>query len=146
MRHKTLLVLTFILVFSVLVIDSHAWTGMKRITWTAAMSEHSAVAVGPGSAIHVVWVEYVGGVNEEIYYKMSSDGGATWSASARLTYNSGFSRAPAIAVDSVGRAHVVWYDSSSSNWELYYKRRTAAGVWSIPKRLTYTSKKSEYPP
>ncbi len=54
-------------------------------------------------------------------YKGSTDEGATWSAAQRLTWTSGWSYFPAIAIDSSNTIHVVWYDDSLGNYEIYYK-------------------------
>jgi len=44
----------------------------------------------------------------------------------RLTYTSGFSGSPAIAVQSANKLHVVWEDNTTGNFELYYKKSTDA--------------------
>ncbi len=60
--------------------------------------------------------------NEEIYYKKSTDGGTTWKQK-RLTWNSGESILPVIAVDSSGNFHVVWEDDSPGNDEIFYTHK-----------------------
>jgi len=69
-----------------------------------------------------------------------------WSSTKRLTWNSGYSYDPAIATDPSGNIHVVWYDSTSGNTEIYYKRSTDGGsTWQLTKRLTWNSGESRYP-
>ena len=86
----------------------------------------------------VVWRAYrlyeIGGgvIVEEVglWYKTSTDGGATWSAETRLTTGSDF--APAATVTSAGRVMVVWqrYD------ELWQRTSSNAGVtWSAETRI-----------
>jgi hypothetical protein len=70
--------------------------------------------------IFVVWHESNSG-NFEIYYKRSTDTGSTWTT-MRLTWNSGDSVAPDIAVDANGRIHVAWGDNTPGNYEMYYKK------------------------
>jgi len=41
----------------------------------------------------------------------------------QLTYNSGWSEHPGIAVDSNDHLHIVWDDNSPGNFEIYYNRR-----------------------
>jgi len=45
--------------------------------------------------------------NEEIFYIHSTDSGATWIGTTRLTWNAGESCDPSIAVDPGGGIHVV---------------------------------------
>jgi hypothetical protein len=47
---------------------------------------------------------------------------AEWTASQRITWTSGSSEHPAIAVDSLGYPHVVWDDYTPWNSEIYYKK------------------------
>jgi len=58
----------------------------------------------------------------EIYYRKSTDGGAHWTAGRRLTWTSGLTQNPALAVDSSGNIHVVWDNNGSGNAEIYYKK------------------------
>jgi len=116
------------------------WTPAKRITWTSNLSIKPAIAIDSYNDIHVVWMDTPG--NYEIYYKKSTDGGGTWTASKRLTWTSGSSSSPAIAIDSINLIHVVWhdYDSKSGNYEIFYKRSADRGAtWSTAKTLTWTS-------
>ena len=72
-----------------------------------------------------VIVEEVG-----LWYKTSTDGGATWSAETRLTTGSDF--APAATVTSAGRVVVVWqrYD------EMWQRTSSNGGVtWSAETRI-----------
>lgn len=46
---------------------------------------------------------------------------ADWTVSRRITWTSGESCDPATAIDSGGTIHVVWYDDSLGNYEIYYK-------------------------
>jgi hypothetical protein len=120
------------------------WSSVKRLTWTSAESRDSAVAVDPSNNIHVVWYDGTSG-NYEIYHKRSTNGGVNWSGTKRLTWKSGGSFSPAIAMDSNNNGHVVWYDFSPGNYEIYYKKSTDVGVtWSGVKRLTWTSGESRY--
>jgi hypothetical protein len=68
-----------------------------------------------------VWEDDVSG-KEEVYFRRSPDGGVTWASSQRLTWNSGYSLGPSIAIDSSGFPHVIWWDDTPGNFEIYYKR------------------------
>ncbi len=117
----------------------------KRLSWTSGQSENAAIAVDASGKIHVVWQDATTG-NFEIYYKKSPDGGVTWTTGQRLTFTSGSSGSPAIAVDTSLNLHVVWQDDTSGNYEIYHKKSTDGGLaWTTSKRLTWTSGGSEHP-
>jgi len=121
------------------------WSSVKRLTWTSGDSRSPAIAVDSGGHIHVVWHDMTPG-NLEIYHKTSSNGGATWSANQRLTWNPGYSYYPDIAIDSGDTIHVVWNDGSTDNIELLYRSSTDGGAtWSPAQRITWTSGSSFHP-
>jgi BNR repeat-like domain len=122
------------------------WTPAKRLTWNSGMSTWPALAVDSSGAFHLVWNDDTPG-NTEIYYKKSTDGGATWSAGKRLTVTAGFSYHPRIGVDPLGNLHVVWDDGGTTGYgEIYYTKSTDGGsTWSAAKRLTWNSGSSERP-
>jgi hypothetical protein len=97
------------------------WPLGRRLTNTAAGSEHPAIAIDSSNHIHVVWSDATSG-NMEIYYRKSTNGGATWTPSQRLTWTSGGSYFPDLTIDSGGNLHVVWHDSTPGNREIYYKK------------------------
>jgi BNR repeat-like domain len=97
------------------------WTSSKRVTRTTNTSSDAAIAVDSSGNLHVVWDDHTPG-NWEVYHSQSTDGGVTWSAGQRLTWNSGQSSFSAIAVDTLGNLHVAWSDNTPGNFEVYYKK------------------------
>jgi hypothetical protein len=65
----------------------------------------------------VVWEDYRHGQGE-IYGRISTDGGRTWSPEIRITDDPAESIRPVVAVSSRG-AYVVWQDRRDGNWEIY---------------------------
>jgi BNR repeat-like domain len=121
------------------------WTTSQRLTWNLGASENPAIVVESSNYLHVVWQDDTPG-NGEIYYITSADGGATWTKSRRLTWTSGTSWVPAIAVDSIGNLHMIWSDATPGKFELYYKRSIDGGTtWSNGQRMTWTSGSSYDP-
>jgi len=115
------------------------WSTSRRLTWTSTDSWSPCIAVDSSGNPYVVWHEYLLG-NAEVYFKKSTDGGATWTTNKRLTWNAGWSVGPDIAVDSSGHLHLVWSDSSPGNYEVFYAKSTNGGAtWSTSKRLTWNA-------
>jgi hypothetical protein len=127
-------------------IGAQTWTATKRLTWLTGESQNPAEVVDSADNIHVVWQDDSEGSSFEIFYKRSTDGGTTWPEYKRLTWNAGGSYVPAIAAGSSSTIHVVWYDYSPGNGEIYYKRSTNGGVtWESSRRITWTSGSSYAP-
>jgi len=120
------------------------WSAITRLCWSFSNSDKPSIAVDSGGGIHVVWEDY-SAMNYEIYYKRSTDGGTTWSTLTRLTWNTGESQAPVICADSGSGIHVVWYDNTPGNYEIFYKRSTDYGAsWSGTNRYTWNTGWSNY--
>jgi hypothetical protein len=143
MKKKIILILVIGFLFVFQSLSAQNWYPTKRLSWTSSSSFSPVVATDSGNNIHIVWSDYLGSI-PEILYKKSTDGGSTWSTE-RLTWNSGHSTYPDIAIDSNNRIHVVWRDSTPGNSELFYKKSTDGGVSWTTKRLTWTSGNSEDP-
>ena len=115
------------------------WSPIIRLTWNVGASFNPAIVRNIGNCLHLVWQDSSFGGNYEIYYKRSTNGGITWSAVRRLTWTSGNSLYPAVAIDSADGVHVVWNDGTPGEDEVYYKRSTNGGTtWSTAKRLTWS--------
>jgi hypothetical protein len=109
------------------------WEADTRLSNNSSYSEFPSVSVS-ASEVHAVWTDNRDG-NYEIYYRRSSDGGASWGTETRLTTNASFSLTP--SVKSFGSSvHVVWRDNRDGNYEIYYKRSTDGGLsWGADTRL-----------
>jgi hypothetical protein len=111
------------------------WGADIRLTNSTGNSLNPSVAVS-GSVVHVVWQDIRDG-NNEIYYKCSTDGGASWGTDTRLTNNFAESANPSVTV-SGSLVHVTWRDYRDWNYEIYYKCSTDSGVnWEEDRRLTF---------
>ena len=109
----------------------------KRLTYNLGGSQAPDLAIDSNNHIHMVWADYTPG-NYDIYYKRSTDGGITWTTK-HLSWTSGWSSSPAIAVDGNNHIHAVWYDETPGNYEIFYKKSTDGGTMWTTKRLTWTS-------
>jgi hypothetical protein len=114
------------------------WTGANRLTWNPGSSRDPAIAIDSFDNVHVVWQDYTTG-DYEIYYKKSTNGGSTWLATKRLTWNSSQSTDPAIAIDSSNNIHVVFDDDMFLKNEIFYKKSTNGGATWITERISWNS-------
>lgn len=121
------------------------WGSSKRLTFNPGNSIVPVIAIDSSDNIYLLWSDDSKDSNYEIYLKKSTNGGATWSSFKRLTWNSGASRYPAIAIDSSNKIHVAWQDSVSGPSEIFYKQSTNGGTTWTTKRLTYNSGFSSLP-
>jgi hypothetical protein len=122
-----------------------SWTPSQRLTWNSGTSQTPVIAADPSGHLHVIWSDNTGGI-PNLFYRRSTDGGVSWTASQRLTWLSSSSLVPAIAADLSGNLHVVWFCAAAGNWEIYYKKSTDGGTsWTPSQRLTWNSGVSFYP-
>jgi hypothetical protein len=120
-----------------------SWGADTRLTNDLSASIYSAVAASE-AIVHIAWEEHRDG-NGEIYYKRSTDGGATWGTDTRLTNNSANSFSPSIAV-SGDDVNIAWFDQRDGNLEIYDKHSTDSGSnWGTDKRVTTNAAVSNYP-
>jgi len=137
MKKKLVIIVAFGIFLIIQPLGAQTWTAAKRLTWNPGYSYSPTIAMDSNNHLHVVWHDTTSG-NTEIYYKRSTNGGATWTSSKRFTWNSGSSVVPVVTVDSNDHLHVVWQDYTPGNYELYHKRSTDGGTtWSKCQRLTW---------
>ena len=91
----------------------------QRLTNASGNSWYPSI-VTDGAFIHICWQDARDG-NNEVYHKISIDGGASWANDTRLTNDPGASNTPSINI-SGSALHIVWNDNRDGNTEIYYKR------------------------
>jgi hypothetical protein len=111
------------------------WSDKVRLTDDIQESWHPSLALHD-SFVHLAWRDWRDH-SFEVYYKRSTDYGATWGNDTRLSGDlANGSYDPCIAADS-GLVHVVWWDTRNTPYEIYYKNSTDEGVtWGDDVRLT----------
>ena len=144
---KVILIITvyFIALMAPYSVYAASWSPAKRLTWTPGNSEKPLLCIDSSGLIYLFWHDNSPG-NQEIFFKKSTDSGATWSQIHRLTWNSGDTKNPSLVIDSNDHLHLFYDDDSSGNREIYFKKSTDSGEnWSIPHRFTWHPKYSFMP-
>lgn len=122
------------------------WSSDLRLTSQPEYSGMASIAV-LAQYLHIVWYDRRDN-NYEIYYKRSTDNGASWEQDVRLTNNSFLQSHPSIVL-SGSNVHVVWVDWREAGTfypEIYYKRSTDGGItWGTDARLTNNPLDSDCP-
>jgi len=111
-----------------------AWTGGHPGALPTGSPTHRPAPIYPGPAmvidsnntIHIVW--YLETPNANVYYKRSTDGGENWSPTMRLSWASGSSGYPAVAVDLNNHIYVAWQYYTPGSFEIYYKKSIDGGA------------------
>ena len=107
-----------------------SWSTAKRLNWNETWDNSPLVVVDSKSTIHLIWRQDYAHDEADIFYRKSTDGGATWSYATDLTHSypaplNGQSYGPAMAIDSTDTIHFVWYDAPYiDNFEIFYKKNT----------------------
>ena len=108
------------------------WQATERLTNALYWAVDPAIAV-VGSNIYVVWEECISG-GSAIFFKKSTDGGATWQPTKRLTNTTGPTIKPALAANG-SNIYVVWLEGSA----IFFKKSTDGGAtWQATKKLANT--------
>jgi hypothetical protein len=128
---------------------SAQFTPETRITNAAGNTytsfNNANVMAAHGDVVHLVYTDERG-LEGEVYYQRSIDGGLSWQMAVQLTTDDGsFSGYPAIAVWD-NEVHVAWADRRSGNDEIYYRKSSDGGTsWSAETRITNDPADSGFP-
>lgn len=114
--------------------DVDGWSGPINISNDAVTQymgygyQHT-VATDTGGNVHVVWYDNRTGRNQVFYRRWSRQSGS-WDTITRLTNQSVPAYRPAVACDNTGNVYVVWYQSNSPYYGIWYKKwNIATGSW-----------------
>lgn len=113
--------------------DGVTWGTDTRLTNDPAYSAYCDIS-SSGQYVHVIWEDsrYFGNYN--LFYKRSTDGGTTWEADNRITYDG----AGNLSVVSSGQfVHMLWVGGLYAQSGVHYKRSVDNGAsWVDSTQLT----------
>jgi hypothetical protein len=103
--------------------DDGGWSSIDSISGTRPYQQQSpSIACDGLGRCHAVWRSQAGGTNYQLVYGQRDTDGV-WGTPMILTgLDSGDVSHPSIACDADSGIHIVWYDASSGNPDIYYLR------------------------
>lgn len=132
-----------------------SWSDLELIsTDSVSNSDAPVIAVDSTGTVHIAWFEsgdiLGSGLDRDIYYRQKTSSG--WGSIELVSLESdSASSYLSIIADSNGVAHVVWEDYTDyliadGDQDIFYKHRSAAGIWSAAEIVTDLSTQSTYAP
>jgi hypothetical protein len=119
--------------------SGNTWSGEKRVTWNAGNSFRPLIAHESTGNIHVIWADDSTGSYQVLYRKSTNDG-ATWYPTKRMTWTSKPAFRLAMTVDSTDTIYVFF---ELGYYDIYLKKSTDSGAsWTGTKRITWTHNSS----
>lgn len=96
--------------------------------------------------IWIVWSSDRMG-NYELFYRVSSDNGVSWSPDKQLTFDLKTDSNPSIVQTLDGKIWIFWASERTGQYEIFYKFSADNGVsWSGDTQLTFDSKNANHEP
>lgn len=113
------------------------WFGIDSISGIRAYQQQfPSIACDAAGRCHAVWCSQAGGTNYQLAYAQRDTNGA-WSSPMILTgLDSGSVNHPSITCDAGSGIHIVWYDNSSGNQDVYYLHGVMPGLGVEEERKT----------
>jgi hypothetical protein len=107
-----------------------------QVTTDTGTDGDPSVTEGADGTLWVTWESDRSG-NSDVWYKTSSDGGATWSAAIQLTTDPGRDSDSAVIQLADGSIMVLWASYRSGNSDIWYKISSdGGGTWCTAIPLT----------
>jgi len=109
--------------------NAAGWSGIDSISGIRAYQQQfPSIACDAAGRCHAVWCSQAGGTNYQLAY-VQRDTNGTWSSPMILTgLDSGNVNHPSITCDAGSGIHIVWYDNSSGNQDVYYLHGVIPGL------------------
>ncbi|MHA1691111.1 MAG: hypothetical protein ACTSU7_05710 [Candidatus Heimdallarchaeaceae archaeon] len=134
---------------------SKSWSELELVSVDGSgYSENPDIAVDPTGNVHIVWLESTdilgSGPDRDICYKEKTSSG--WSPTELVSIESdSTSTYLSIVADSNDVVHVAWedfadYTLADGDQDIFYKHRSATGIWSTAKIVTDSSTNSAFNP
>ncbi|MFA5406271.1 MAG: sialidase family protein [Candidatus Nanoarchaeia archaeon] len=106
------------------------WTQPVIMSADDDLISNNPFIVSGSDRLYLVWQDNSSG-NYNIYFKSSTDYGATWSSSSQLTSAVSYSNNPSLAVND-SNLYLTWADNRDGEFKIYFKSSTDYGAtWGV---------------
>ncbi len=132
------------------------WSATEVVsTESTRSSSQPSLIVDSSSTIHVIWQDETPYVESEsdydIFYKYKPAGESWSSTEVVSTESTSNSKYPSSTVESNGTIHVAWQDGASygesgSDYDIFYKYKSADDIWTTTQVVSTESASSSYCP
>lgn len=105
--------------------DGSAWSNDTRLTYSDQLNSDPSIVQARDGSILIVWSSRapkdIPSTNDNLFYKVSTDNGVTWSSSVQLTLDPDWDEVwPSIAQSSDGRLWATYTSDKNNNYDIYY--------------------------
>jgi hypothetical protein len=122
--------------------DGRTWSSDVRMSPANGIMTLRPDVAAWGDNAYIVWQDYRSW-DTEIYFRKSTDNGATWGAEQTLPYPSWSCYCAAIAVEG-NNIHVVYHNYVTQNYEIYHVYSTNGGsTWNYSQNISNNNGDSE---
>ncbi len=109
--------------------SGQAWNSVLNVSDNLTRSESPQMGINEQGDVHIVWRDYGGPGNWDIFHRSISNG--TWTDIENVSNMPGESYLAELAVSPDGSIHVVWSEIGSSSGT-YYVGKSPGGNWTHP--------------
>lgn len=117
--------------------DLGSWSTDAQLTFNSSRNLRPALCQAANGSIWIVWSSDRSG-GYDLYYKISSNYGASWSNSIRLTTDPALDKSPTILQTRDGRLWVFWSSDRTGDYDIFYRTYNGSS-WSNPTNLLTSS-------
>ncbi len=114
-----------------------SWSSDTQLTFSASRDLKPALCQAANGSIWMMWSSDRSG-GYDLYYKISSDYGASWSNSVRLTTHPSLDKSPALLQARDGRLWVFWSSDRAGDDDIFYTIYNGT-AWSAKVRILASS-------
>jgi hypothetical protein len=109
-----------------------SWGAPTDVSAPIGNAESVTLAVDPAGDVIVAWKERMAGAEAiEVNYKPA---GGSWEGPVAVEFGSAVAETPAVAIDAVGDAVVIWRQGVGGNHVIFAASKSAGGSWAKPDR------------